>query len=199
MRETIAFDYDKTRLYAINLYNMFNPAYEASKKAEAIVILIGLDTGLRISDMLNLKFTDIAIDKEYNKPLLTVKIRKTGNIETKPLHSSTYRIIEAYQDWKKFILNDYHPNIFNNNGKNFTRQWAHKRINIANDKSLLGKRVEVAGSHSLRRTAASNIYDKTKDLRDVQFLLGHRKVSQTEHYLKQHKVKALDKLTQLYD
>ena len=39
------------------------------------------------------------------------------------------------------------------------------------------------GTHSLRRTKASLIYAKTKNLRAIQLLLGHAKLESTIEYL----------------
>jgi site-specific recombinase XerD len=39
------------------------------------------------------------------------------------------------------------------------------------------------GTHSLRRTKATLIYRRTKNLRAVQLLLGHRKLESTVIYL----------------
>jgi integrase len=39
------------------------------------------------------------------------------------------------------------------------------------------------GTHSLRRTKASIIYRRTKNLRAVQLLLGHTRVESTVRYL----------------
>jgi integrase len=39
------------------------------------------------------------------------------------------------------------------------------------------------GTHSLRRTKASLVYRKTKNLRAVQLLLGHTKLESTVRYL----------------
>jgi integrase len=39
------------------------------------------------------------------------------------------------------------------------------------------------GTHSLRRTKASLIYGRTKNLRAVQLLLGHSKLESTVRYL----------------
>ena len=39
------------------------------------------------------------------------------------------------------------------------------------------------GTHSLRRTKASIIYKKTKNIRVVQLLLGHKKLESTVRYL----------------
>jgi site-specific recombinase XerD len=39
------------------------------------------------------------------------------------------------------------------------------------------------GTHTLRRTKASQIYRRTKNLRAVQLLLGHTKLESTVRYL----------------
>ena len=39
------------------------------------------------------------------------------------------------------------------------------------------------GTHSMRRTKATLIYRRTKNLRAVQLLLGHRKLESTVRYL----------------
>ena len=39
------------------------------------------------------------------------------------------------------------------------------------------------GTHSMRRTKATPIYRRTRNLRDVQLLLGHRKLESTVRYL----------------
>ena len=39
------------------------------------------------------------------------------------------------------------------------------------------------GTHSMRRTKASLIYQRTKNLRAVQLLLGHTKIESTVRYL----------------
>ena len=41
----------------------------------------------------------------------------------------------------------------------------------------------VYGTHSMRRTKASLIYRRTKNLRAVQLLLGHSKLESTIRYL----------------
>jgi integrase len=39
------------------------------------------------------------------------------------------------------------------------------------------------GTHSLRRTKATSIYPRTRNLRAVQILLGHTKMESTARYL----------------
>ena len=49
--------------------------------------------------------------------------------------------------------------------------------------SLIGLNPEDYGTHSLRRTKATLIYRRTKNLRAVQLLLGHTKLESTVRYL----------------
>ncbi len=47
----------------------------------------------------------------------------------------------------------------------------------------IGLDPELYGTHSLRRSKASLIYRRTKNLRAVQLLLGHAKLDSTTRYL----------------
>jgi site-specific recombinase XerD len=49
--------------------------------------------------------------------------------------------------------------------------------------ALMGAVPAEYGTHSLRRTNATLIYRKTKNLRPVQLLLDHRKIEATVRYL----------------
>jgi len=49
--------------------------------------------------------------------------------------------------------------------------------------SSIGLDVTAYGTHSMRRTKASLIYKRTKNLRAVQILLGHTKLESTVRYL----------------
>ncbi|WP_026837007.1 tyrosine-type recombinase/integrase [Gillisia sp. JM1] len=200
MNLTVSFNYTSSKHYAIDLFNEQSQAYQQDKKVEALLILIGIDTGFRVSDLLKLRFSDIQLT-DKGKPEISGYVAKKKRTEVKPLSTTTNRLIETYNNY--CILHNGYVNdciFFNyNNDKVYTRQWTHKRLNKANDVGLLGKKVNVAGAHSLRRTAGHNIFSKTKDLRDVQFLLGHDRMKQTEHYLKLDQTEALDRLHRVYD
>ena len=61
-----------------------------------------------------------------------------------------------------------------------TRQYA--RI-IKSWVAMIGLDPVIYGTHSLRRTKATLIYKRTKNLRAVQFLLGHTRIESTVRYL----------------
>jgi len=54
---------------------------------------------------------------------------------------------------------------------------------VKNWVSLIGLDPQEYGAHSLRRTKATLIYRKAKNLRAVQLLLGHTKLESTIRYL----------------
>ncbi len=61
-----------------------------------------------------------------------------------------------------------------------TRQYARLVDNWVRD---IGLDPAEYGTHSMRRTKASLIYRRTKNLRAVQILLGHTKMESTIRYL----------------
>ena len=61
-----------------------------------------------------------------------------------------------------------------------TRQYARILVGWV---SSVGLDPRGYGTHSLRRTKASLIYGRTKNLRAVQLLLGHSKLESTVRYL----------------
>jgi len=201
MNTTVKFNYEQAKHYATELFSCKDQAYEADRKAEALVILIGIETGLRVSDLLKLRFSDISDDNEYGRPFITTYVSKKKRDEVKPLSANTMRLIEIYNNWCLVNHGEVSEFIFWNyaNKKLYSRQWTHKRLNLANDSGELGKKVKIAGAHSLRRTAGAFVFSKTKDLRLAQSLLGHDRIKQTEHYLKLDETEALARLTQLHD
>ena len=141
---------------------------------------LGLDSKLRGCDLVRLKVSDIS----YVNSILhraTVVQRKTG---TPVQFEITKGTRESLQKW--FIKCDLASNDFVFKSRLHasehisTRQYSRifhdwiKKLNI--DSSQYG-------THSIRRTKAYLIYKKTKNLRVIQLLLGHKKLESTVRYL----------------
>ena len=208
MKTTISFDYRIAMDYATNLFLAVDEnkaTYKLDKRTEAIMIMLGIDTALRISDLLKLKYSDIEKKGEYGKPLISTFVTKTKEYITIPISFSTLHHLDIYESWVKLCYGDNGVSefiFFNYHSKNkttYSRQWAHKRLVIANNAGLLGDKVKVAGAHSLRKTGAIHVYETTKDIRDAQYLLGHKRIMQTEEYLAVDKKKALERLCKVYN
>lgn len=139
---------------------------------KAFVVTL-LDTGMRISEALSLKITQI--DFKEKKASIVGK----GN---KP------RVI-FFQDysigWIKTYLgvrNDSNPYLFVSHGRQFVRKAAAEDIRryfrILN--KCIGRRVT---PHMLRRTFATRLLEQGVDLQAIQYLLGHSSLIITERYL----------------
>jgi integrase len=203
MKTTISFNYRTAMNYATDLFRAVNEtkaSYKLDKRTEAIMIMLGIDTALRISDLLKLKYSDLELNGEYGKPLIHTYITKTKKQITLPISHSTLRHLETYRSWVKLGYGESEYIFYNfNNNDIYKRGWAHKRLVKANNEGLLGEKVNVAGAHSLRKTGANHIYEITKDIRDAQYLLGHKNIMQTETYLAVDKKKALERLCMVYN
>jgi integrase len=91
---------------------------------------------------------------------------------------------DAVSDWikeSKLGQNDYlFPSRIHDSPHIGTRQYA--RI-VDSWVAEIGLNPSEYGTHSMRRTKASLIYRRTKNLRAVQLLLGHTKLESTVRYL----------------
>ena len=89
--------------------------------------------------------------------------------------------MQAWIDERKLFAADYlFPSRIRASRHLSTRQYA--RI-LQGWVSLIGLNPRDYGTHSLRRTKATLIYRRTKNLRAVQLLLGHANIQSTVRYL----------------
>lgn len=200
--KTIKLNYECAKKYATDLWvncgSETDSRLKLSNRMMGLVLLIGLETGARISDLLKMKYSDI---KEVpNKPnvfTITFRVEKSDTNHKWIISQDTNEKIEITREYMK-LEHDYYGNeIFFNPSKNvnkrFSREWASKRIAVANRLGKMGEIVDVAGSHSLRKASAHFLYEKSKDLRLVQSLLKHKNISTTSKYLGLEEKEAIDK------
>ena len=161
-----------------------------------LVLLIGLETGARIGDLLKMKYS--LIEEIKNKPnvyTITFYVEKSDANHKWLISSKLKNKIDTTREYMKTIHGYYGDMIFYNpkTEKQFGRVWASKRIAIANRLGKMGEIIKVAGSHSLRKAAAHNLFDRSQDLRLVQSLLKHKNIATTSKYLGLEEQEALSK------
>jgi len=74
----------------------------------------------------------------------------------------------------------FFPSRFSRSPHISTRPYARK---VQQWVAAIGLDPTAYGAHSMRRTKATSIYKRTKNLRAVQLLLGHSKLESTVRYL----------------
>ena len=133
-------------------------------------------TGLRVSELINLKLYDIDIEEAL------VRTMGKGSKE-RIIPVGEYAISALNNYWNvrnSFIKKENNDYLFlNNHGKKMTRQGFFKVLKkIAKDKNI-NKEIS---PHTLRHSFATHMINNGADLKTIQELLGHSDISTTQIY-----------------
>jgi len=137
-----------------------------------IMFLLGINTGLRVSDLLNLKVKDIKKKKK-----ITVKEGKTEKIRTIHL-SNIYDELNTYiktLDGTEWLF----PSRKGDN-KPITRIQAYRQLNKA---ARMVDMEDGIGTHTMRKTFGYWYYKQTKDIATLQTILNHSHPEITLRYI----------------
>ena len=129
-------------------------------------------TGMRISELLNLKIIDMDTQR------CVVKVIGKGLKERLiPFGESALEALNSYLPLRK---NSTSKEVFlSNRGTKLTRVAFWKRIKIYLSRSNLKESIS---PHALRHAFATHLLNRGADLRSVQLLLGHSDLSTTQIY-----------------
>ena len=200
MAKTEKLSYHNAKKYAhdlwLNCENETDTRLKLSNRMMGLVLMMGLETGARISDLLKMKYSDI--EEMRNKPntyTISFYVDKSKANHKWVISADLKGKIDGTREYMKTIHGYYGDMIFYNPNvdKPFSREWASKRIAVANRLGKMGEIIKVAGSHSLRKASAHNLFERSKDLRLVQTLLKHKNIATTSKYLGLEEEEALSK------
>ncbi|GLP96535.1 tyrosine-type recombinase/integrase [Paraferrimonas sedimenticola] len=141
---------------------------------------LAIDSKLRACDLTTLKVKDVCTSQVV-QPRASVIQQKTGRpvqfeLTRKTRHAVCNLIARDRLTPQDFLFKSR----VSSSEHLSTRQYAR----IANNWfKMIGLEPALYGTHSLRRTKASLIYKRTKNIRAVQLLLGHTKLESTVRYL----------------
>lgn len=151
---------------------IINDLKRKNKKRELILLLLGIYTGLRISDILELKVINVK-----SKNLLSVKETKTGKNKKIELHQELINELKEY--CKDKPKDEYLIKSREGINKPISRVQAYRII------KALGKKYRIEsnlGCHSLRKTYGYHMY-KENDISIVQGALNHSSQANTIRYI----------------
>lgn len=147
---------------------------------ELALFNLGIDSKLRACDLLKLRVSDVSQGSRIasRAAVIQQKTQRSVQIEI------TEQTRQAVADWIQYAnlrFSDYlFPSRIRRSPHLSTRQYG--RI-VDSWVSSIGLDPAAYGTHSMRRTKASLVYRRTKNLRAVQLLLGHTKLESTVRYL----------------
>jgi integrase len=154
---------------------------ELSKRIRDLALFnLAIDCKLRACDLVKLKVRDISHGNQITARAIVMQ-QKTGlpvHFEiTEPTRNSIY----AWLEYAKLRSEDFlFPSRIHDSPHLSTRQYA-RIVNAWVEE--IGLDSANYGTHTMRRTKASLIYKRTKNLRAIQLLLGHTKLDSTVRYL----------------
>ncbi|MBB5502176.1 tyrosine-type recombinase/integrase [Paraburkholderia sp. MM5384-R2] len=141
---------------------------------------LAIDSKLRGCDLVSLRVRDVTHVNQV-LPRAQVVQRKTQRPVQFELSEPTRSAVRAWLDKAALRSEQYlFPSRLSASPHLSTRQYARM---ISRWVSAAGLDPTVYGTHSMRRTKATLIYKRTKNLRAVQLLLGHSKIESTIRYL----------------
>jgi integrase/recombinase XerC len=144
---------------------------EATHDARELAIVETLyAAGLRLAELTNLDVEDL----DFASRVLQVRCGKGGKDRRVPFGSKALRALIAYLAYRKsgpvFVTGDH------------GRRVSRRRIQILT--KIVARRVGIADFHPhiLRHSFATHLLNRGADIRHVQELLGHERVSTTQRY-----------------
>jgi integrase len=141
---------------------------------------LAIDSKLRGCDLLSLRVADVASGGQAQSRAI-VRQQKTKRPVRFEITARTRKSIDDWIEATALSEGAYlFPSRIRRSVHLSTRQYA--RI-VDSWVTSIGLDPSAYGTHSMRRTKATLIYRRTKNLRAVQLLLGHSKLDSTVRYL----------------
>ncbi|MGM9953914.1 MAG: tyrosine-type recombinase/integrase [Intestinibaculum porci] len=146
------------------------------------MIMLAAQTGLRASDILQLKLSDIKWDKNLiEKPQI-----KTACRVSVPISKEVRYLLIAYlRDIRPKSLKDYNEYVFINpdTGTTYCRSELTALVKYYFKKSDVEIGERKNGAHALRHSLATNLLNKNTPMPVIRGILGHKNLNTTSRYL----------------
>jgi len=152
----------------------------AGRVRDLALFNLGIDSKLRGCDLVRLRVSDVA---HGNQILSRAKVirKKTGRPVSFEVTPETRSALQGWIAEAELSSGDFlFFSRIDRKRHLTTRQYARL---VHGWVAMIGADPSEYGTHSLRRSKATLIYRRTKNLRAVQLLLGHTKLESTLRYL----------------
>ena len=142
------------------------------------LFVLGINSGLRISDLLKLRISDVA-EKGKVKDRIRLRENKTNKFKDFPISDNAKSAIREYLKSRQYSEND--PLFISRKNKGFLlRQRAYKILNEVARSIGIKEKIE---THTLRKTFGYHAYNSGYDIAIIQKLFNHSSPSVTLRYI----------------
>ena len=158
----------------INLLNSINGF---QKERDYCIIVIFINSGIRLSELVRLDDTDI-------KPDGSVIIRGRNTTRTIYFNKACMEAIAEYNDFKEEYFKgkryDHHAIFVGKGGKRLSPRWVEELVSRRMKKAGFGDKG--LSPSKLRHTSAMLMYRRGADISMMKDILGHKVIASTEIY-----------------
>ncbi|HAZ38145.1 MAG TPA: integrase [Clostridiaceae bacterium] len=153
--------------------------YKSQKELWIVIFELLSKTGIRVSELINIRLNDITINERSGNLRVIGKNRKERNI---PLHVDVRKAIDSYMEIRnKFLINSEYL-LISERKQPFTRSGIFKILKRwENDTNIK------IHPHMFRHYFAIRILNNpnsSADINTIQYLLGHESIESSAIYLK---------------
>jgi integrase len=162
----------------IGKINEMKKLLRKQSQRDLLFFILGINTGMRVSDLLSLKVSDVW-NGTACKDFLYIPDPKTDGEKSFYLNNSVRRELKQYLDNQNLQPEDY---LFKSkkNNQPITRQQAYRIINhAAKEVGVPGK----IGTHTLRKTFGYHAYRKGIAISIIKAIYNHSTPTETLRYL----------------
>lgn len=144
-----------------------------------LLFVLGINSGLRVSDLLALKVSDVMDDRGNVRDRISMREKKTGKSKDFPIGKNARKAIQEYMAG---IEPENDQPLFQSKKGNgaITRVQAYRILNEA--ARTVGIKEKI-GTHTLRKTFGYHAYKAGYDLSQIQKLLNHSSPGVTLRYI----------------
>jgi integrase len=152
----------------------------AERLRDLALFNLAIDSKLRGCDLVSLRVKDVAQGQSIFHRAIVMQQKTQRPVQFEITEQTRQSVLSWINHRKLTSSQPLFPSRVIDAGHLSTRQYA--RILSSWVKSI-GLDATAYGTHTMRRTKATLIYRRTKNLRAVQLLLGHTKLESTVRYL----------------
>lgn len=151
---------------------------EKRSKRNRLIFVFGINTGLRVSDILGLNVEDVE-----GKNYVEIKEKKTGKYKRLPLNTKLKSLIKDYlstERSKSYSLSEKDPLFIGKKHCRLDRSQVYRFLNEACNQ--LGITANI-GTHTMRKSFGYHFYKKYNDVALLQKILNHSSPAITLRYI----------------
>lgn len=156
-----------------------------------LLFILGINVGIRVSDILKLKTGDILKPNRSAKEYVVINEKKTGKTKKFYIGDTVKKVIENYYKEKQdYNMNQYVFTSRKGNNLAISRQQAYRILNSAAESLGIVERDNLGlivsgeiGTHTLRKTFGYHAYQNGTSMELLMQIFNHSSKTQTLRYI----------------